>query len=1011
MKPNFALTFTDNGISLLHRSGRGWLLLGSASVADPAMADGLGYLRTTALGLEPNGISTKLVLPDAQILYTRVDVSAPEGPKRRAAIRRALDGRTPYALDDLVFDWSGAGPTVQVAVVARETLHEAEAFARQHKFNPVSFTANPDPAVFDGEPFFGATTYAAETLPDGTRVERDRLAMRIIATETVKTEPPAPPDAVTAAAEPEVPASSPDNDLTAAPEPVAVSVAAEVANLPPEPETVTGIERQAAAARIDASLLAEMTSHQSPDQPLAEDPIGAITPDDFGAPPPAVAPNSPPVGDIPDLLLGKIADIVPEAPGMFDIPSDDDGEDATVAQGSVASVAFSSRRDSSLPNTDQNRLAGVASRLGLTAGSDAQPHAAPRIERMTDGLVADVTAPGLPDGTPAPALTAPLRANGKTAGNGRVADPRAKLLPGKVAGPTATVARFVPLKQKGAVARANDKLARAAGMSAAIAAPSKTPPKDLPPKQTFRQAASPKGKPRYLGLFLTLALLMVLAAAAIWASFLAPSDATSAVEPEPATAVLAAGGEAVTVPKIAAVTAPLALSLGEEPAPAPAPPIIVAKPADTSVTPVLVAEPALSELAALAVPATETAPIQVIEAEAQTAAAEPAPKPILGPPPLAAEASNATLSPSQGPDSAPVAPDETDMRLATSNAPAQLAPTNGDETDALPVTPLPPAPFGTFFDRDTNGFVVATKQGALTPEGAIVFAGKPPVLPAPRPATAAQAGVGVVGTAGLTPAVPAAPAADTPVASDPALAGFRPRARPVALAAPQDQTLLSPTPQVATEATIRPKPRPADGAMATAGDPAPAPQDQAAPVAAEVAIAAASPLAVAASRRPAARIRDFSDSVAAALATIPATETAAPTLVASAQPAARRPVKPAAPAAPVVEPAKAAVADTAPIEGDAEPELASVAPAIPTKASVAKQATQANAINLNKLNLIGVYGTSSDRRALVRLSTGKYVRLKVGDRVDGGKVAAIGEQELRYVKNGRNLVLALPKEG
>ena len=37
--------------------------------------------------------------------------------------------------------------------------------------------------------------------------------------------------------------------------------------------------------------------------------------------------------------------------------------------------------------------------------------------------------------------------------------------------------------------------------------------------------------------------------------------------------------------------------------------------------------------------------------------------------------------------------------------------------------------------------------------------------------------------------------------------------------------------------------------------------------------------------------------------------------------------------------------------------------------------------------------------------------LKVGDRVDGGKVAAIGEQELRYVKNGRNLVLALPKEG
>ena len=63
------------------------------------------------------------------------------------------------------------------------------------------------------------------------------------------------------------------------------------------------------------------------------------------------------------------------------------------------------------------------------------------------------------------------------------------------------------------------------------------------------------------------------------------------------------------------------------------------------------------------------------------------------------------------------------------------------------------------------------------------------------------------------------------------------------------------------------------------------------------------------------------------------------------------------------------------------------------------------------VNLIGVYGSTSDRHALVRLPSGKYLRLKVGDRVDGGKVAAIGDQELRYIKNGRNLILALPKEG
>ncbi|MCB1391274.1 MAG: hypothetical protein KDK12_19350, partial [Rhodobacteraceae bacterium] len=58
-------------------------------------------------------------------------------------------------------------------------------------------------------------------------------------------------------------------------------------------------------------------------------------------------------------------------------------------------------------------------------------------------------------------------------------------------------------------------------------------------------------------------------------------------------------------------------------------------------------------------------------------------------------------------------------------------------------------------------------------------------------------------------------------------------------------------------------------------------------------------------------------------------------------------------------------------------------------------------------NLIGVFGTPNDRRALVRLSTGRVVRVQVGDRLDGGQVAAIGENEVRYVKNGRNEVLRI----
>ncbi|WP_170332854.1 hypothetical protein [Ruegeria arenilitoris] len=103
----------------------------------------------------------------------------------------------------------------------------------------------------------------------------------------------------------------------------------------------------------------------------------------------------------------------------------------------------------------------------------------------------------------------------------------------------------------------------------------------------------------------------------------------------------------------------------------------------------------------------------------------------------------------------------------------------------------------------------------------------------------------------------------------------------------------------------------------------------------------------------------------------------------------------------------AAVAQSSEEAGTFQPK--SVAPKIPTTASVARQATLDNALNLRKLNLIGVYGTPANRRALVRLPSGRYKKLKVGDRVDGGKVIAIGDSELRYQKRGRNVTLKMPR--
>jgi hypothetical protein len=86
----------------------------------------------------------------------------------------------------------------------------------------------------------------------------------------------------------------------------------------------------------------------------------------------------------------------------------------------------------------------------------------------------------------------------------------------------------------------------------------------------------------------------------------------------------------------------------------------------------------------------------------------------------------------------------------------------------------------------------------------------------------------------------------------------------------------------------------------------------------------------------------------------------------------------------------------------------SVEPAVPSRTSVARQATVRDAIDLSAINLIGVYGQPSDRRALVRLANGRYRKVEVGDRIDGGRVLAIGESTLRYQKDGRNVTLDMP---
>ncbi|RMD90613.1 MAG: hypothetical protein D6811_10365, partial [Alphaproteobacteria bacterium] len=251
-------------------------------------------------------------------------------------------------------------------------------------------------------------------------------------------------------------------------------------------------------------------------------------------------------------------------------------------------------------------------------------------------------------------------------------------------------------------------------------------------------------------------------------------------------------------------------------------------------------------------------------------------------------------------------------------------------SDARPATPAPPPPPGVRFDLDERGLVRATPEGALTPEGIVVRAGQPPLVPPPRPE-------------GLSGPAETAPDLER-------LRSFRPLPRPADLIESNERSRLGGR-SLSELAAIRPQLRPAspqDLAQAEAG-----------------ADDAATALAVAASLVPQTRPEDFDRTVEEARA--------------------RLVVKPPAP-------------------GIAPPDT----PSVPTSASVAREATIEDAINLRRVNLIGVYGSPSNRRALVRLSSGRLVKVQVGDSLDGGKVAAIDEDRLVYVKGGRTLTLKIP---
>lgn len=78
----------------------------------------------------------------------------------------------------------------------------------------------------------------------------------------------------------------------------------------------------------------------------------------------------------------------------------------------------------------------------------------------------------------------------------------------------------------------------------------------------------------------------------------------------------------------------------------------------------------------------------------------------------------------------------------------------------------------------------------------------------------------------------------------------------------------------------------------------------------------------------------------------------------------------------------------------------------PTPSKIARMANQE--AELDRTALIGIFGSSSAPGALVRESSGRTVRVQVGDSIEGRRVEAIGDDHLVLARGGQTKVLRLP---
>lgn len=1002
MTPRFALDLSFDGITLLERLEAGWARIGAVELHDPAaMTRGLTGLRSEAQRRAPGGFTTILVIPAAEVLYTDVTVTAPDHDGERAEIRAALEGCTPYALDDLAFDWERDGDRARVAVVARETLEQAEDIARRHRFNPAAFTAAPDAAQFPRAPDFGTSSLLDTLLADGASLAPDRAVIR----EGARPDPapqadPVPQDATEAGG-----AAATDG---ASPVPAAAARTAPGAPADEGPESsASGLFERARSWIGSASTRSEVASaatEAAADEPVAGTGAAKAPPQpgptrqegaakaaaaETTAKAPAATDKAPDASTVAELpaaqtpLKKPAATPAETAPELTPLRAAASGGKAKAGAGRTA-IDATEARDDAAPATAQDKRetsdAGTAE-TATAAGASSGPGAAPAKPAAAPAKGQTRKARGR-KGKHGPAGARPARTAGASSGRRRTGTPPATAHPpeprrltlaagmGEGDEPVtvfgAAAAQRARRRRRVAVASGTSLLLAAAAGLWAVSLWHETRLDELRTTPPLAQFDAPTGPAA--GDF-----------AALEAPRLAPLDAPRpplgapdpAVVPQTTIAAprvvepiqpfteqaLFGGGIAARTPQVAFARQRFDVVFGE---PALLPPARPGPTAGTETAEAPAADP-LERLDGGGILAA-TPEIAFAPAGAEIAVLE-------GEPPLLPEPRDTPL------EAADIAAAITAVTpSAPAEAPVEIEVIAGEP----PILPEPRGPVA-----DAADIAAVTPDTPEAPVEIEVIAGAPPVLPAQRSIAAAPAPEPGLDAAALIAATPqaafdarrATPETDIVIASDPALAEFRPQPRPESVT----DTAGDEEARAVTAAAIADAADPAEIAATPPARPDElAGADPDATDADTAPFASATPNAVASAPRPDARPQDFAESDAVQRAARAAAEEAARAVASE----------------PVTGPSSPAA--TAPTPS---------APNIPLAADVAEAATNSGMLNLRQINLIGVYGGASDRRALVRMSNGRMVRVGVGDELDGGEVAAIDDSALRYVRRGRDHIL------